>query len=572
MGKIQKLPQATINKIAAGEVVERPASIVKELIENAIDADSTKIEIKIENGGIDLIQLSDNGSGIAKEDLPRAIELHATSKLTSIEQLQAIGTLGFRGEALASINAAADVEILSSTGKQAYLLKNDGSVIPASRTKGTTITVKNLFRKIPARRSFLKSAGTEEKRIKLVIHQFEILRPDIEFSLEADSKVKITNSTKITKEDLIELDHKNEQVRILGEVSHPRVASKSATQYFYVNNRAIYSRTLAAAVKKAYGNKLPPELQPHAFIRVELPGDTVDVNVHPRKEEVKFSDESKIFREVFHAVDDALSKAMRSEFEHRFSMPNPAAQDKVDAPIIKQSQQHAQPINRSQSKLMLSSSYKSAALEFSKHLLQDSEVREAGISNYLQIFNTYIVFEKGESFFLIDQHAADERVKYERIRDNLNRANLEQTPLLLPEVVSISSLSESEARKLKKDLEKVGFDVEISSGKISLKKIPTVLHGKISFKDLIEELIQIDEEDFSEKHKGNTAELKLDRLIATTACHASIRAGEKMQPEKVRKLIEDLWKCKDPYTCPHGRPIIVEFSRGELEHKFMRTK
>lgn len=606
MARIQVLPPEVVKKIAAGEVVERPASIVKELLENSLDAGATQIKVSIAAGGMDLICLEDNGAGIEEQDLGLALKLHATSKLTQIEDLDSIDSYGFRGEALASIAAVSDVSIITAIkGKMAFSISEESPTpTPASRSQGTTVVVKNLFRQVPARRKFLKSPASEEKAIRTLVKNFALVNPGIAliyanegkevFNLQPSQlKDRIVQLYKIKTEDLIELKPEPKVSRpsenpselhleLTGYIGHPRVASKLPPQFLSVNGRIIKNQTITAAIKTAYGNKIPPELKPSFFTKIVIPTDYVDVNVHPRKEEIKFSDDKKLFSRVFHRVEELLATHMRAEFESRFAATNinaskPSVILEKDFPVT---------LFASDSKISPAKITNHRDTSPASKIDRDYSRKPANPYTpstlpplteevkFLQIFQTYLLIEKGNSLLVIDQHAADERIKYEAIKSELAAGEIQNTPLLIPSYIDIDNTGSSDIEELVLELNKFGFETETFgeavNGKTSLKisAVPLLLFNSQQL-DNIEKIAR----DLSDAELDTkVVEQKLDRAIATIACHSSIRAGQDLRPSQVQKLISDLWKCKDPYTCPHGRPIVWEVSRTQLEKNFYRVK
>ncbi len=613
MGKIKILDKKIVEKIAAGEVVERPASIVKELVENSIDAGSKAISIEIKNAGIDLIKIDDDGSGIEKEDLPLTIQLHATSKLHSIDELESIGSLGFRGEALASIAAVSELEIISSTsGGDAHKISNNSKsskttsqlINSTSRSKGTTIKIKNLFGKIPARRKFLKSERTEERVIRDLLKQFFINFPKINFKYILDDKIvydltpsdpkeRITELFNFAKEDLIEIQPtEDSQIKISGILIHPKKAKKQSTQYTYVNGRSVKSSLISSAVKKAYADKMPPNLYPCFFINIDLPRSELDVNIHPRKEEVRFSNEKQVFVSVLNQVKETLNKHLRKDFEEKF--------DKKSTFKTNQFKTNSKP----------SHNYVKTSIDFSQRLLKDENIqpkkysnntkhvsKDSNISkptdsriiqseaayqmpsyNFLQVFNTFIIIEKEDKLLIIDQHAADERINFEKIKKKLTEGKIESTPLLIGEVVEIEKdlLGGVEVEKLIEGFDKLGFEVKkfgdsTNTDKIQLKieAIPITLSKKSNVKEIVENIIidfEKEDIDFSEIEK------KIDLVCATMSCHSSIRGGDQLSSSEIRKLLDDLWDSESPYTCPHGRPVFYEISKTEMEKNFLRIQ
>ncbi len=595
MGSIKKLPAELVSKIAAGEVVERPLSVVKELVENSLDAGATQITVELLNGGIDLIRIIDNGSGMDGEDLAIATQLHTTSKLSSIEDLENISSFGFRGEALASVSAVADVEIVTS--KEEALVWSDGSIAPASRSQGTTITVKSLFRKVPARRKFLKSSRSEESAVRSFLKAISCARPEVSFEYIVDGK-EIFNlkpdsfesrcawALGLKTDELYTGSDSPESLRGAGvqlALAHPRHAQKRPPQIVIVNGRVIKDQLIASAIKKGYETKLPADLRP-AFVAVlNFSGVDIDVNVHPRKEEIKFSDEKAIFGTILRQTAQILSTNMRSEFESRFIGIVGQAESR-EAP----SQKETSGWGRSNGSIARSTG---AAIDFTAAILREKDptnnVRLLEPSptttsfqpappvtqDFLQIFNTYILFDREDSLIMVDQHAADERVKYDRLLKQYTNKGIETAPLLLPMHISLD-LKGGEPEALLTSLQNLGFDCELFGlelqGKqdIKINSIPALLLDKNGILGRLEKFF---DELMQEIDLGNL-ENEVKRAIATMACHGSIRAGQKLEKPQITKLITDLWDSTDPYTCPHGRPIVWEVSRSEIEKKFYRIK
>ncbi len=602
MGSIKKLPAELISKIAAGEVVERPLSVVKELVENSLDAGANQITVELLNGGIDLIRISDNGSGMDSEDLVMATQLHTTSKLSSIEDLESISSFGFRGEALASINAVADVEIVTS--KSEALSWNEGNVSPASRSQGTTITVKSLFRKVPARRKFLKSSRSEESGIRSFLKAISCARSEVSFeyivdgkevfSLKPDSfEARCAWALGLKAGDLYVGSDSPENLHSASvqlALAHPRYAQKRPSQIVIVNGRVIKDQLIASAIKKGYETKLPADLRP-AFVAVlNFSGIDIDVNVHPRKEEIKFSDEKAIFGHILRQTAQILSTNMRSEFESRFNAIVGEAE-----PIVKP----YGPIEDENAGRNAASSWSrsnrnaGAALDFTAAILRDKEPTEntpflntgtatpvqnfqptsAMAPDFLQIFNTYILFDRESSLIIVDQHAADERVKYDRLLKQYTSKGIESAPLLLPMHITLD-LKGGEPDSLLGSLAKLGFDCELFGQELQAKQaikinsIPALLLDKNGILGRLEKFF----DELMQEIDLSDLESEVNRAIATMACHGSIRAGQKLEKPQITKLIADLWESKDPYTCPHGRPIVWEISKPEIEKKFYRIK
>ncbi len=604
MGSIKKLPAELVSKIAAGEVVERPLSVVKELVENSLDAGATQISVEILNGGIDLIRISDNGSGMDGEDLLLATQLHTTSKLSSIEDLESISSFGFRGEALASISAVADVEIVTS--KSEALAWNEGNISPASRSRGTTITVKSLFRKVPARRKFLKSSRSEESGVRSFLKAISCARPEVSFEYIVDSKevfslksasfeTRCAWALGLKADDLYIGSDSPESLQgtsVQLALAHPRLAQKRPSQIVIVNGRVVKDQLIASAIRKGYETKLPADLRP-AFVAVlNFAGGEVDVNVHPRKEEIKFSDEKMVFGRLLRQTAEILSTNMRSEFESRFAGVVGQNENRETAYTLPKNensnQKETSGWGRSNSGSVRSTG---AAIDFTAAILREKEpVNDTKLfepsstttsfqtapvitQDFLQIFNTYILFDRDDSLIMVDQHAADERVKYDRLLKQHATNGIETAPLLLPMHISLD-LKGAEPEALLTSLQKLGFDCELFGQElqdkqdIKINSIPALLLDKNGILGRLEKFF----DELMQEVDLSNLESEVKRAIATMACHGSIRAGQKLEKSQITKLISDLWDSSDPYTCPHGRPIVWEVSRSEIEKKFYRIK
>ncbi len=607
--KIRKLDSKVIQQIAAGEVVERPASVVKELVENSLDAGAGYIKVNVKDGGKTSIEIVDDGGGIAQSDLALSLELHATSKLVTLDDLNSIGSFGFRGEALASIKAVADIKINSATKDGAWEIDSETNEIsPTSRSQGTTIQIKNLFRKIPGRRKFLKSDRVEEQKIRGIIKAFAVINPQVSFEYIVDEKQvfnlssdtvvqRISELYKINEKDLIETptstadkDSKNIDLSISGTLGHPSIAGKRPVQLIWINGRLIKSGLINAAVKQAYSNKIPQTLSPQSFIVISIAGTEIDINVHPRKEEVKFSDEGRIFHEVKKAVESTLAKHMQSQFSERFQ--NEKVYSLAEEEEAYGNNRQFKAANSNNENTAKFSYPKSArintqeALNFSKNILSplpkprpsattqndiasNNTQFDGNTSNYMQAYLTYIVIAQNDKLLLIDQHAADERINYEKFMSKLSSSNNDKSLLMFEEIVEVEA--EIPVKKVLESLSEFGFEIEdfgSTAKKLLLKitHVPSFLMQNTDFKTLVLEFIQTLEEG---NGKSNLDEIR-DKLAATLACHGSIRAGRKLSQSEMAKIVDDLWKCKEPYTCPHGRPIVIELDKDKLEKLFYR--
>lgn len=599
MGKINKLSQNIINKIAAGEVVERPASVVKELIENSIDAEAEQITVKIEQGGSKLIEVSDNGKGMDEADAMLAFEQHATSKLVEIEDLEKIMTLGFRGEALASISSVSEAEIHTFDGDSAPLkatTSSGGTIVePASaRTRGTTITIRNLFHNIPARRKFLRTPQTEAKHIQKIFIEHALTNPNVAFTFIKDDKIiyELTAEDKLEQRiialfpsyanQLVELNYDSPQLKLAGYVGHPAISINSTKdQYLFINKRPISDHLLSKAVKDAFDNNLMKGKYPVFFINIELAPDLVDVNIHPRKQEVRFESPGLIYSSIRRSVNHALQNKLHSDYSDKLStFPETDFSDSYDKNLrsisnVKADRQATTPGYKSKSFADKTAPPTVNNKDFTKINDQEQLMSEFNISDtsaastisYLQVFNTYLIFQKGEKLLVVDQHAADERINFEKIRSRINSSeSIATQALLIPEELSGNTYSDIEDYLT--HLAKLGFVVEpLTKSSYQLTEIPALL----SHTQYLQTLDAVIEELSHTSGSANkTFEDVQDDIFATMACHGSIRAGQKLSEEEAYKILSDLFTCELPYSCPHGRPIIWELTKYELEKQFKR--
>ena len=587
---IRKLAPLVIAKIAAGEVIDRPVSIIKELAENSLDAGSTSLSIEISNGGISEISVADNGAGISELDLPLTTELHATSKLTEITDLDNIGTLGFRGEALASISAAADVELISKTADAAALSFSPiNGIQPASRTLGTTVVVRNLFRKIPARLKFLKSPRSEELAIRNLVRQLAFIHPQVKFSYKVDGK-QILNFeeqsiverfSEVFQKEAVDFYYMNIN-GVTGFLGKQKTASSRPEQIIVLNGRLIKSTLIASAVRRAYEGIIPPELRPSFYLQLNFPSSEVDVNVHPRKEEVRFSDEHAVFGRIFKTVQDFLAAGMRTELAAKFQNINQNLQSYTGnsspaIPFINSSSAFVPSYGAGKSNQAFSVPSQERMLP-----MQDNTVAynttPTSPANFLQIFRTYIVTsqynaQNTEEVLIVDQHAAAERVMFERVKKQLETGALATTPLLLADYFEVKK-KDFHPNELITALAQIGFETELfeentDSYTLKLTAIPAILQQK---RDLGKILTEMTTEFTNDKIDLGSINKKIDLICATVACHGSIRAGQSLTTSEMQQIITDLLKCENPFACPHGRPTVINLTTEELENKFLRRK
>ncbi len=558
---IKALSPRVVARIAAGEVVERPASVVKELVENSLDAGATQISVEVEGGGVSLIRVTDNGIGIPSSEVELAFERYATSKIDDLDDLESISSLGFRGEALPSITAVAQVDMTTCADGERMgtnLILKDGAITERSakgRSQGTTVSVFNLFRKIPARLKFLKSVSTENSHIANVVSQYALAFPKVKFSLSIDGRVALNTpgSGKLLDSiaavygaeiagNMIKVRSETSAPKVTGMVGLPRVSrSGRGNLSFFVNRRWVNSRMLARAVEEAYHGLLMVGRHPVAVINISLPAEEVDVNIHPTKSEVKFANERAVFSAVYHAVRQALAeqtpvpsveKAARPVFPSAVREPSAPVYSGVDVGI-------SQP----------PSPTPSTALPV---------LRVLG-----QLDNSYIIAEGPDGLYLIDQHAAHERILFEKIERQRAQQEIEVQGLLEPTPLEVSPRQESELWAHYQELAEFGFSIEPFGGSTFLvRAVPVLVHDK-DWVGMLRELL----DSISEGDKSHWTEV----VTTTMACHGAVRAGQTLSDAEMRELVRQLEQADSPHTCPHGRPAMIHLSYGQLKRDFGRT-
>jgi len=609
--KLNILSEDVINKIAAGEVIERPSSVVKELVDNAIDAEATEISVKVKNGGIDSIEVSDNGKGIPGKNLPDVFKAHTTSKISSIEDLNNLLSLGFRGEALSTILAVSNVKMISKYGKDianeiVFTSPKEYKVKKAAKEAGTTVIVENIFGNIPARQKFLKSPQTEYKKILDILLPYFVVNPQISFVLIKDNKeifnlpiVKEKTKGEITKERLKEVwkeDMVNEMInlfyeggglKISGLVGHPNShISRTNDQYIFVNSRNIWDNGIARAIYEGFDRYIPHgEKIPYA-INLEIKPDLVDINVHPQKHEVRFLNPFRVYSAITDAVKASLTKNIHYKKEEW------SIDDKKDFQDIGD--------NRFERKIQDSSNGQSLGLEydspksreirfnrdtnfsvkdsldFSKEILQTKieenfETRPSGedrgdIRNIFQIFNKYVVIEfENNILWIVDQHAIAERITFEKLLKS--KKDLKIQKLLVPEIIQLGASEIELIKEQKKFFEDLGFEMNIKKNNIEIYALPVEL-VKSNFEAMFNELWENSENlDLTERNFNRRKE----DILATLACHSSVRSGQKLNIEEMKEMYNELIKCENPYSCPHGRPAVWKLRIEDIDSNFERT-
>ena len=573
MSKINILSQELSEKIAAGEVIERPASLVKELVENAVDAGSKNIEIIIQDAGKKLIKVIDDGEGMAKEDLAKACLRHATSKISQDADLYNIRTLGFRGEALASISVASRLKITSAAAASdaAWMIEFDfgrqKKLEQSARTKGTTVEASNLFANIPARLKFLKSNAAETSQIINIVTQLALVSEDISFKLKSDGeeilflpaqagffgRITVLCGREIA-DNLIPISWNIAPLRIRGFISRPGFSQGSKkNQHFFVNQRPVSDRTMAHALSQGYQTYLGEKKFPVGFIFLELPPDQVDVNVHPAKREIKFQD-SRI-------VHDVLAKTIAEALRDKTILPS---QPKIESGY--------RPSLEVQENIP-GQNYVSSSQEPIKDFFPQSTFPEnfppparAQEPAYLQVKDTYIIFPDEKGVLFIDQHAAHERVIYDALMAQYLKKKIEKQRLLLPITLNLSPDQRVLLGDIRRMLAEFGFEIEEFGGNsVALYAYPAMLEENMvraEFETIISELTQ--------SNISADAEKNSRQVLASIACHSAVRAHQKLSAGQIAALVADLWKTASPHTCPHGRPTYTLMSWDEIEKRFKR--
>lgn len=597
---LNTLPQELVNQIAAGEVIERPASVVKELVDNSIDAKASRIQIKVENGGIDLIEVSDDGVGIPQDSLREVFKSHTTSKISSLEDLSRLLTMGFRGEALSTILSVSQVELISkyegsdTASKISFKNFNDYEIQKAARESGTFVSVKDLFGQIPARRKFLKTPQAEYKKILDILFPYFLIYPNIHFSVTKDSKQvidlpKILNSKpgtvefervkKVLKEEyidrMVKVFFNGNGIKINGLTAHPSDHQKRYTnQYIYVNNRPIWDSGIVKAVLTGYDRYIPFGEKVPYILLIDIHPDQIDINVHPKKEEIRFLNPFRVYASISEAIQKAIGgvTTYRVESEFKSSSLHPFYENPSNECTSKTYSNRDITFKPNQSNSVKDS------LLFSQEVLNNSgyskNITEAEldggykeVGNVFQIFNKYIVIEfKDDTLWVIDQHAAAERITFEKLLNSKN-IQIEQQNFLVPISLEYSLNDVEQFEHLKNFFSDLGFKYTITGSKINIQSVP-VEFVNADLKVLFDEVFAFGDEKrdiFNELNK-----LKED-IIATMSCHTSIRSGQSLHKEEMIDIYTKLIKCNNPYSCPHGRPTVWKLKLSEIDSKFDRT-
>ena len=649
MPEIQLLDQATINQIAAGEVIDRPSSVVKELLENAIDAKATAITVEIKDGGISFIRITDNGCGIEKDQVRKAFLRHATSKLHTIDDLLDIGSLGFRGEALSSIAAIAQVELISKPPEAmlgiSYQIEDgeEKSLTQIGAPDGTTILVRNLFYHVPARKKFLKTAATEGNYINQLMENMAMLRPDISMRFINGGQNKLYTSGNGRLKDLIytiygreissnvlEINYECPLFAVTGYIGKPIISRGNRTfENYYINGRFVKSRLIAAAIEQAYKPFMMQHRYPFTVLHIKIKPELIDVNVHPAKMEVRFQQENEIYELLAGAIENTLrgkefipdvsddGKAEK-KVQEKQKLPEPFEQRRLQAmkeiippppaehktqneqkPSAEHKTQSEQKLPRNEEQPNVPSKLSEPVCEYKaekKQTIKDSDSKwesASGIHKRIgqdvsqtvnqmptqpeqklekpeqrligQLFDTYWLIQYGNQLYIMDQHAAHEKVNYERLIEAYRKKERITQFVSPPMVISLTRAEEAILEEFKSEFERIGFTIEPYGGReYAISEIPANLYG-INEKDLFLEMLS----DLEDRGSMQPSELIASKL-ASMSCKAAIKGGQKISFKEADALVSQLLTLENPYACPHGRPTIITMTKYELEKKFKR--
>lgn len=655
MPQIALLSQETIDKIAAGEVIERPSSVVKELVENAIDAGSSAVTVEIKEGGISFIRISDNGCGIEREQIPLAFLRHSTSKIKSVEDLFTVTSLGFRGEALSSIAAVSQVELITKTNGDftgsRYLIEGskEVSLEEIGAPDGTTFIIRNLFYNTPARKKFLKSAQTEGTYIHELMQRMILSHPDVAFKFIMNNQVKLQSSGNGNIKDIIyhlygrditkallPIAHESELFKVSGFIGKPMISrGNRGYELYFVNGRFIRSQILSKAIEDAFKPFLMQHQYPFTVLYFEIDSSLLDVNVHPTKMELRFSNQQELYREVQSILSAALvhrdiipevpvdttkknemevpkiekvmpepfeqkrleeiRKAVRkdSPYEIKYPVSRPmgtgsvssAAQEKL-LDTIKSMPPEDMMEERIQKEPLPEQSKKELEKELAKEayvlreeetygakpegsyeqgsFLKEEEMAKQKIIG--QLFDTYWLVEYNDRLFIVDQHAAHEKVMYEKLKKQFEKKEFTSQAISPPIVITLSMREAEVLERFKEQFTKLGFEIEHFGGaEYSICGVPGNLY-RLNTRDVLIEMLDELTDGISERA---TADVILDK-IASMSCKAAVKGSQRLSLPEMEQLMKDLMKLDNPYNCPHGRPTIIAMSKYEIEKKFKR--
>ncbi len=586
MSKIKILSEELVNQIAAGEVVERPASVVKELVENALDAEATFLEINIDKGGTEKIQVRDNGAGMTGKNAKLAVKRYSTSKIDSVDDLNQIKTFGFRGEALASIGSVSKFNLKTKATEAV-----EGTEIIVEGTKkpkvevcahptGTTVTVSDLFYNVPARQKFMKTAQTEFKHIKDFITAQAICHPKIGFRLTHNGREvfhlpenqklsnRLTNLLNLDLEKYLPIELKGDYFTLKGFIGLPEVARKrQSIQYLFINQRYLTNKTVSGAIYKAYSGLLPSGIKPAYILKINVRQDLIDVNVHPRKEEIKFNSPGVIFDSLKKAVYSKLNQAAESEKTIYQASTSQTHQQGVSHKSLKSDYQP--PVERSQPNYQQQK-------QFMQSMFKDEEKTYDGMDRgeIWQIGNLYLVTKSEEAITIYDQHAAEEKVLFEQFKKDFLAKQGDRQELMFDEKIDLIPEDTKILKNQKEVLEAIGFEFEIKEKSVTISGVPIILEDKnigVLFRNYIDELKSPEEE--LNPDAGDTGiDQNTLTSLAYLACRSAVKQGDRLTPAKRQQIIDKIGQLgAKGMTCPHGRPTYIRISLNELSKRFKRT-
>ncbi len=623
MKRIKLLSPRLANQIAAGEVVERPSSVIKELLENSLDAGATRLEIDVEDGGIKLMRVRDNGGGIDKDDLPLALSRHATSKIYELDDLEAVATLGFRGEALASISSVARLTLLSSTNDDSagWQVVAEGrdmetEVSPAPHPRGTTVEVRDLFFNTPARRKFLRTEKTEYTHLEDVVKRLALSRFDVAFNLRHNGRAiyswragdsQLEQERRVAQvcgpafmENAVHIEIERNGLRLWGWVALPTFSrSQADLQHFYVNGRAIRDKLVSHAVRQAYQDVLYHGRHPAFVLYLEVDPSTVDVNVHPTKHEVRFRDNRSVHDFIYSSLHRALANVTpesslakgSQENADEFLQSSPAPQGVAAgefrgqetlglraAPTQSFSGSQAYPFanqnNYSRSsgvneQLKTYGDLHQAAPAFSSSTIMpdsgDENIPPLGYA-IAQLKGIYILAENAQGLIVVDMHAAHERITYERMKESFACGGIQTQPLLVPESIAISQKEADCAEQFYEIFRNLGFELQRAGPEtLLIRQVPVVLN-----RAKVEQLVRDVLSDLIEHGSSERIQHHINEILGTMACHASVRANRKLTIPEMNALLRDMEATERSGQCNHGRPTWLLQSLDELDKMFMR--
>jgi DNA mismatch repair protein MutL len=604
MARIQQLPPLVVSKIAAGEVIERPASVVKELLENSIDAGARRIAIDVEQGGVELIRIVDDGCGIVAEDLPLALTSHATSKLRDADDLFRVATLGFRGEALASIGGVARVTLQSrppESAAGAEISCNGGEVSdvkPWNGSSGTRIEVRHLFYNTPVRRKFLRTTATEMGQVTEAVTRIVLARSHSEagtglhLTLRHNTKQVVDVSAAATRLDrigrlfgpevsnqLYPVEARQGSIRLTGYIADPSCERGTARmQYLFLNGRWIRDRSLGHAVQEAYRGLLMTGRYAVAFLFLEVPAELVDVNVHPTKAEVRFRDSQALHHLVFTAIRERLR---RENLTARLQVPSslqPSA-DRSPLPDHQPENSTQPPLDEAPLLDLVPDAPPEPALPFASALQANSPMPAVApptspaipqapeFAKVIQLYDSYLVVETDAGMLVIDQHALHERILFEQFKTRISEGQLETQRLLIPQPVELTAEQAARTLEAQQELRDLGFGIEDFGGNTLLITSYPALLGRREPKAVLKAVV-----DHLMNHDRLPARAVLfNGLLSLMACHAAVRAGDRLTPEEMNALVARRALADDTHHCPHGRPTALLFSKLDLERQFRRV-